>query len=247
MKDHVLVLATEVFHHWIAVVTGSAVSLYILISEKWRDKPVRWKTITGIFFAGLVFSIFFAWQDEYTSAEWREGEIQRLAGLTQAQDTQIKQQQKELQDKERPIILQAQTDPGIRALVERQDVELSKLKSEIPSPRKQALQLSNDILKFLAERERNEPQEQVTTTTTREEWNNQMQQFEQQYSTWMKETAAESQQRFAVPIAEVLEAARGAGVDASRIQGECEFFNGNKFGLQMCAVNIGTLANKLPQ
>jgi len=78
MVSHLWSLLIEVAHHWLAVVTGSTVSLFMLIWEKKKEKQIKWKYVLGIFFVGLVVSIFFAWQDEYTSAEWRGREISRL-------------------------------------------------------------------------------------------------------------------------------------------------------------------------
>jgi len=247
MWNHVLVYFSEIVNHWIAIVTGSAVSLFILIKEHRSQTPVKWKIIVTIFVAGCLLAMFFAWQNEYTSAEWRGGEIERLTAAIQAQQAQIQNLQTLVAQKDRPIILQQQTDPAILKLVERQDAELARLKSEIPSPRKKALQLSNDILKFLGERQKDEPTFQFSPTTTTDEWNQHMQQERQAYTAWMNQTAAESRERFALRVADVLEDAKENGIDTSRIQGICEFYNGNTFALQTCGVNIGSLARQLPQ
>jgi hypothetical protein len=78
MTSHAWTFALGVFQHWIALVTGSIVSLLILIYEKSKDRPVKWKKILFVFFLGLLVSLFFAWQDEYTSAIWRGQDISNL-------------------------------------------------------------------------------------------------------------------------------------------------------------------------
>jgi len=83
------ILVKEVLHHWIALVTGSVFSLYFLFPEKRRKKQVA----VGIFLAALMLSMFFAWQDEYTSAQWRGNEISRLNAVNYDQQTRLENQQ----------------------------------------------------------------------------------------------------------------------------------------------------------
>jgi hypothetical protein len=247
MSDHAWVLVTQIFQHWVALVSGSAVSLFILIKEKATDKPVRWKTIVSIFVAGFFVSLFFAWQDEYTSAEWRGNEVIRLSALTGAEGEQIKLLQTQLSQKDRPVVLQYVTDPAIMRLLNRQEQELAELKTELPSPKKKALQVSNDLLRFLADREKAEPPFPLPTgaMTTPDDFRQQMTIHEQAYLKWMTETATESQTRFAVPLAEVLQDMKAENIDVGRANGLCTFFNGNTFGIQDCATTIGVLAQKL--
>lgn len=100
MASHLWVFFLEAAGHWIAIVTGSAVSLFILIREKKNKKPIEWRTILVIFAAGLAISLFFSWQDEYTSAKWRGGEIQRLTAVTAAQTIQIGELDHTISDKD---------------------------------------------------------------------------------------------------------------------------------------------------
>ncbi len=248
MWSHVSTCVAGVIDHWVAIVTGSSVSLFILVKEKWSDKPVRWKTILAIFFAGFLISLFFAWQDQYTSAEWRGGEVSRLNGLIQGRDAEITNLRNELMQKDRPVVLQYATDPEITKMLNRQDQELAKLKNSLPSPKKRALQVSNDLLKFLAERNRAQPQFPMPNTTgTKEEFIKQQNAFEQAYVQWMNETSAQAQTRFAIPVAQVLEDMRTENIDAGSGGNLCTLFNGNTYAIQSCATTIGVLAQKLPR
>jgi hypothetical protein len=82
------IFVSEIFGHWLALVTGSVVSLFILVKEHRNDRSVRWRVIVGIFLVGLAVLVFFAWQDEYLSAGWRGGEI--LAVEQELRDAQLK-------------------------------------------------------------------------------------------------------------------------------------------------------------
>jgi hypothetical protein len=245
MSSYFWVFVTEVFHHWIALVTGSAVSLGILTWEKRQKTEVKWKTITTIFLAGLALSLFFAWEDEYTSAEWREGEIYRLSGLLLGENSQIQSLQSQLVAKDRPINLQVQPDPEIHTLLARQDAELLKLKGELPSPKKKALQLSNDILRFLSDRMKTKPNPPIFNGTANEQRVQMSNEFEQSFLKWMSETASEYQIRFGPGVSSIIDDAQSAGLSAENIK-ICIFSNGNTFEIQECGSRIGALADKLP-
>jgi septal ring factor EnvC (AmiA/AmiB activator) len=244
MRLWIFVLA--VWHHWEPLVLGGVVGVVIFLYEHRKKEPIPWRLIGYIIAAALLVSCFSAWKDQYTSAEWRGAEIGRLTTLLQAKNDQIGQLQDELRQKDRPIVLQTTTDPEIIRLLNQQERELARLKTELPSPKKRALQASNDLLRFLTERERAEPTFPIPDRNmTPDEFSKQQQAFEQAYEQWMNETRAESQTRFAVPLAQVLQDMRAENIDVGRAAAFCSFFNGNLFGIQGCATDIGVLAQKL--
>jgi hypothetical protein len=257
MSSHLWAFVFEVFSHWLSIAGGSLVSLGILIWEKSQRKEVKWKAILTIFLAGLGLSLFFAWQDEYTSAEWRTGKIYELNGLLQGKDAaiqtkdqQIQSLQTQLAEKDRPINLEQHSDPAIgmllAQLVSVQEKEQSQIKGDLPSPKKKALQVSNDILNFIAERMKVTPDSPLPRPgMTVEQYNQEQSEHERAYLQWMNETAAESTARFAIPIDGVLEDMKAENIDTKAFSGMCEFFNGNTFGLQQCATMIGRLAQQL--
>jgi hypothetical protein len=246
MQSHIWTCVAGIFDHWLAIVTGSGVSLFILIKEKATDKPVRWKAILAIFFGGFLISLFFAWQDEYTSAEWRGTEIARLGGLMQGKDDQIKILQNELMLKDRPVILQYTTDPKLAKLLNQNTLDLARLKNSLPSPKKKALQLSNDMIKFSQDVTRNQPTPPIFQgATTREEIGALMGKFEQGYVQWMNNMAANYNGQFAVRIVSLEEDVKAAGLPDTLSM--CEHSNGNTFGMERCAALVGVMAEKLPE
>ncbi len=250
MPSHIWVFLREVTGHWLSWVTGSAVSLSILIKEKWFRKPVKWKAIIGIFILGLGLSLFFAWQDEYTSAEWRGDEVNRLTGASQTEAQQVQQLQYIIDEKDRPVIIQTQHDPELDAIIKQQNAELAVLRHEVPSPRKQALLLSHEILLFFTERQKAEPIfEPPTVSMTREQWASLEQLNNQNYINWMKETFAGFRERFAVPIAEIMQAGKDAKIDTSSL-GLCNAASsgaGSTYEVEECGASLGALAEKFPK
>ncbi len=73
------------------------------------------------------------------------GEIVSNSADPGAKDARIVELERELREHERPMIMQI--PPELDRLLQHQDQELSKLRDSQPSPRKKALQLSNDINK----------------------------------------------------------------------------------------------------
>lgn len=256
MTSNALVFVHEILRHWLAIVTGSGVSLFMLVKEKWSGKPIRRKAISAIFLAGLLISIFLAWQDEHTSAEWRGGEIQRLTGLTQQQDNQIEGLSSLLAQKDRPIVLQQ--DPEIKALLKGQQAEIGALRKEVPSPRKTALQLSNDILLFTEAARKNDPAE--ASFASRPDWDTGKSQqeneriatqFYQQLTraeiAWMQQTASAYDLKFGTRVADLAQQAKDAGIsDASSVEDMCVGATGNTYVMEKCGARIGALAHRLP-
>jgi len=237
--------------HWIGIASGSTVSLGILIYEKWNEKPVRWRIIVGIFFLGLLASLFFAWQDQYTSAEWRGGEIKRLSGEVSAKNEEIKRLNGTISQKDRPIILQTSVDPQLKKLLVQQEVALEKLKNQIPSPKKRALQLSSDILKFLGEREKIQPvfpeppavSPGMSMDTYRQLSQQKNAEYDRTCDSWMNTIRADYKSQFSVRIIQTLEDFKNVGLEDPS-QGLC-WWGGNLFAIQACGAKIGLYAEKL--
>ena len=67
--------------HWAALVTGSAISIVVIIVEKKLRRNIEWKHVIWVMTCAIVVSSFLTWRDEYTSAQWRGTEIARLNGV----------------------------------------------------------------------------------------------------------------------------------------------------------------------
>jgi len=244
MGSHLVIFISEVLTHWLAIAGGSVVSLGLLAWEKWSGTPVKWKTILLIFSLGVAVSLFFAWQDEYTSAEWRGGEVIRLSATNKGDEDQIKVLQGQLAQKDRPITLQYATDPAILKLLNRQTEELAQLKSELPSPKKRALQVSNGLLKLLADRQKAQPGFPFPTESmTQDDVRKQQNTYEQAREQWTNETLSAAQSQFALPVAQVLQDMKDENIDLGKAT-ECRYWV-NDFMIQGCAMAIGGLAQKL--
>ncbi|HWF39731.1 MAG TPA: hypothetical protein VG322_14500 [Candidatus Acidoferrales bacterium] len=100
MPSHFWIFLTEIFSHWVTFVTGSAVSLIILVKEKYTEVTVKWKAISAVFFLGVTFSIFFAWQDEYASAVWRGTELAKSNALVDEKGREIHQLESQISQKD---------------------------------------------------------------------------------------------------------------------------------------------------
>jgi hypothetical protein len=243
-----LLLFVKVYlSNWQSYATGGVVTGLISVGERLFGKPLPKKAYFLIFVVSFSLAAFFlAWRDEFRRADGLASSNSQLS----AENGLLKQTNgtltSKLMEKERPIILQATPDPQIEKLLRRQDEELAKLKNSLPSPKKRALQVSTDLLKFLTEREKAQPSFPMPRdNTTREEFTKQQDGFEQAYLQWMNGTATESQARFAIPLAQVLEDMKAENIDTGNVSGFCTFFNGNTFGIQNCATGIGVLAQKL--
>ncbi len=213
-------------------------------TKEWAER-LRWE-FWAIAASCIFIATFQAWHDEFKQAETFSSSNSQLIGensiLKQDKDTLTA----ELVNKERPIIVQAAPDPEVQRLLKRQDEELAKLKSEMPSPKKKALQFSNDILKFLGDRMKVQPNLPALMGVTSEQWQQKMNEHTQNYMRWMNETAAEYQVRFGARVSSVLDDMQSAGLNTANIQ-MCVFSNGNTFGVQDCGARIGALAEKLPR
>jgi hypothetical protein len=237
---------SNVFSHHLAWIGG--ILTIIGLIEKVRDasvpipRPVIWWSVGLLLFVAS----YEAWMDEHQNAAVLIGEKAILTSVNSQLSTTNTNLIGQLGAKDRPVIIQVPPDPEIEKLLQRQDTELGKLKSQQPSPKKRALQVSHDMLMFLGDRTKSQPTFPIpTSATTREDSRRQDEQFTQLYEKWMRETAAEYQVRFSVPVAQILEDAKAAGIDTSGL-GLCGISNGNTFGIQRCAASVGTLAEKLP-
>lgn len=246
MWSNFLVYVSEIFGHWLALVFGPVITLVLVFAEKWLKWDVRRKHYVIVFLIGIPFAMFFAWRDEHTSSEWRGKQITRLTAEVQDRDMQIRALNNELETKQRPIVVQAAPDQAVEALLARQDRELRALKNEIPSPRKRALRLSNDILAFLAARMKVEPNESPPVGMTKQQFLQAIKVSEQRYDLWARDTASQYQVQFGRRVETVIDDMQSAGIKTNRIQ-MCLYSNGNTFQIQDCGARIGALAEKLPK
>src|ERR1017187_8346972 len=247
MPNELWMFIVAVFHYWQSLLTGGAIAIVIMIYERKNNKPLRWDVIAGVMVAALFISCFFAWKDQHGAADSESREISRLAGMQQADATQIGNLQTLLASKDRPVVLQATADPEMTAILKRQDEELTKLKASLPSPKKKALQLSHDILSFVAERSRmRPPAPTVNYGANREEFKRQWDQYAQTLTAQANETAAQYQIRFGSQVSSVLNDLKAANINTAAIDG-CITSSGGDFWMQICGSRIGALADKLPE
>lgn len=246
----------EVFEYLLSVVDHAffwfgGIALVIVEALKKVPRTKEWaERLRGEFWAIAALCIFIAtfqaWHDEFKGVETLNSSNSQLTGENKILKQTNVELISKLMEKERPIIVQAAPDPEIQRLLRRQDEELAKLKSEMPSPKKKALQLSNDILKFLGDRMKVQPGTPELMGATKDQWEQKMNEYTRNYVTWMNETAAEYQIRFGARVSSVSDDMQSAGLNTANIQ-MCVFSNGNTFGIQECGARIGALAEKLPR
>lgn len=189
----------------------------------------------------MPIAIFFSWQDQYTSAEWRATELLKANAVLSEKDHEIGALQTALAQKDRPLVIT--TDPEITKMLNRQERELAQLKDSLPSPKKRALQLSNDIFKFYDNRMKNQPHFPEQTPVSEQERNQQLAQFSQASEQWMHETGTAYNREFSSRVAILLEQMREAGLKEPGIE-MCTESMGNTYSVQHCAARIGALADK---
>jgi len=97
--------------------------------EAFKNKKIESRVFFAIGAFFLVLAFDQAWQDQYTSAEWRGGEISRLTASMQSKDAEIAQLRNEVMQKDRPVVLQYTSDPEIAKLMKRQEQEIANMKS----------------------------------------------------------------------------------------------------------------------
>jgi hypothetical protein len=242
MLSHVFSYIAAIFDHWLA--SWGAVGLLVVAMIEKLHKPISKKWFIWAATSCALIAMFQAWNDEHTRADQLSSDKSALVGANNTLTKENGHLGDLLREKDKPIIVQAAPDPEVDKLLKRQDEELTNLKTQLPSPKKRALQVSTDILKFLGDRVKNQPTFFPTTGETGEDWRRQNDQFSQDYMKWMNETAAKYQVQFAIPIAEVLQDMKSEGIDISGVD-ICNVSNGNTFAIQKCGVGLGTLAEKL--
>lgn len=245
MSNSLFVYASELLHHWLALFAGPVVTVVLLVLDKGLKREIKPKPFVALLLIGIPIAMFLAWRDEYTSAEWRGSDITRLTAQLQDEDARTHALSGQLAAKQQPIVVQAAPDPAVEELLERQDRELRALKSEMPSPRKRALQLSNDILKFMADRRKSEPNLTPPVGLTKAGYNQALNEINQKYTRWLHQTGAQYDVRFEARLQAVIDDMQAAGIktDSLRI---CVFSNGNTLAMEACGARIGALAEKLP-
>ncbi|MGH9688825.1 MAG: hypothetical protein ACRD5K_17220 [Candidatus Acidiferrales bacterium] len=247
MWTNALAFLSEIVAHWLALVTGPVVTLALIFIDKKLKREIKWKHFVALFLIGVPVAMFLAWQDEHTSAGWRGDQILRLTAQIQDRDSQIRLLKLELATKETPITVQAAPDPEVEEILRRQDEELRTLRSEIPSPRKRALQLSHDILGFLADRLKVEPNNTAfENAPTRQEAVKALHDSEEQDDRWMRETESEYELHFGARVVSFMQDMQSSGLNVDGLQ-PCQFPMGNTFAIEECGARIGALAEKLRQ
>lgn len=246
MWGALLAYVAAVFRHSRAIFTSGGGALVFFFWEHYTGRRIRWKVIAAICSVGCIVAMFLAWNDEHASAEWRGRRIYALTAQVDDRNAQISHLQEQLEAKQQPIVVQAAPDPEVEKLLALQGKELATLKSETGSPRKRALQLSNDILKFIADRMKGEPDVGPPFGATKEQFLNAMNAEDREYTQWMHQTASEYALRFGVRVDAVIDDMRADGIKTKTIEG-CDSSNGNTFMIQGCGASIGALAEKLPQ
>jgi hypothetical protein len=126
-----------------------------------------------------------------------------------------------------------------------QNQELLKLKNSLPSPKKNALQLSNDIINFISDKRKIPPEMPSFLGVSGVERIEQSKQVEKAYPIWLEESQRQYFSLFSLRLHAVAEDFKNAkindGVDQNCI-GPAESI----FTMQDCAIDVGSLADKLP-
>ena len=244
VSTHLWAFALGIWAHWAPILTGGVFSVIMLI---W-NQPLERKYILWVMAGAILVSSFLAWRDQFASAEWRGAEIGRMSAVIDSQEKQLKSAggqnetlQADLANKDRPINVIVPTNSDIKEILHRQDRELAEMKSQMPTAKKKALQLSNDLLRFLNEREKTRPP--YPDTNNNSSWDK----WSSLAGQWVYETSSQERIRFAVTIAEVIQDMedKNTGVPQA-LRDYCLQFDGIPFHIQRCATDIGLFAQKLP-
>jgi hypothetical protein len=251
VRQEILEYMLAVGDHWFFWFGGIVLVIFELVKRipNWKDKAEKWfpaKIFWGVAVLCMAIATFQAWHEEHTRAAQLSDDKIALSAKNDALNAENGRLTNQLIAKERPIVIQAVPDAEVQKLLKRQDEELAKLKNSVPSSRKKALQLSNDILNFLSDRMKTQPDTPELIGMTKEQWQQKMNEHGQNYDRWMRETAAEYQVRFGARVSSVSDDMQSAGLNTVNIQG-CIFSNGNTFRIQQCGAQIGALAEKLPR
>ena len=243
MVNSVLGYISAIFDHWLF--SWGAVGLLVVAMIEKLHKPISKKWFVAAAGVCLLIAMFQAWKDENERAEKSSDSNKTLSAQNDALQQRNSDLTNQLVAKERPIVLQPTPDKEIEKLLRRQDEELARLKTQLPSPKKKALQLSNDMIKFSQNVTRNYPSPPIIQgAKTREEFQAQMDQYDKSYVQWMQNVAADYDGQFAVRIASLEDDIKTSGlIDTIEM---CQHSNGNTFMLERCAALIGVLAEKLP-
>jgi hypothetical protein len=230
--SNVILFISAVVAHWLVTFGGVAMVGFGLW-EKYKHKETAKWIFWGLAVVLLVVAFYQAWSDEHHNTEVVIGEKANLSGANYT----LAQQNQRLLDllgaKDRPLVVQLPPDVEVEKLLRQQQRELEQLKQARPSPRKKAVQLSRDIIAFLADKIKNQPHMEPGVDAN-------------VYINWMNGIASDYTNQFALRIASTEEDARNAGVNANNIM-TCNYSNGNTFGVQDCAQKIANLAEQLPQ
>lgn len=177
-------------------------------------------------------------------------EFRADAGAKAAQIEELERALNRAQQQQRPTF---QRDPEIEKILRHQEEEISQLKSENPSPKKKALELSNDIIKFVADETRSEPIIPIRRAATGEEFAKQQEEDTAAYQKWGNEINVQFQYLFARRIAYLEDDVRALNLPGPKPGGlpdeafvHCENMNGSLRAIERCGIALGALASKLP-
>lgn len=191
-----------------------------------------------------------AWHDEFKRAEAFSSSNSQLTGENNSLRQERDSLTNKLIDKERPTIVQTTPDPQIGELLKRFEEDEKKYR---PSPRKAALKLSTDILKFYQDKLKSEPPiPQEAPGMTQE----QLKDAQTKYELWGKSVASEYVTRFGSRTRSLIDDMLAAnfdpaGGDVPKMQNDCSHppENGSRLVRMMeyCGSRIGAIAEKLPK
>lgn len=244
MHQEIFEYALAVADHWFFWFGGIVLVVFELVKRipRWKDRAEK-SFSPAVFWGGAVvcmlIATFQAWRDEHI----RVGQLSREKITLAARNDSLNE---ELIAKERPIVLQPAPNKEIEKLLKRQDEELAKLRTNLPSPKKKALLLSNDILKFLGDRMKEQPVSTIMRWGPKVDLQTRMNQDFQENLVWTRETRAQFGTKFAVRIADVIQDMKMAKLDIRPITGTCDAGN-NTYMLQQCGAELGVMAQQLPE
>jgi hypothetical protein len=264
MTHQILGYLAAILDHWLFW-WGAIGLLIVAMIEKLLNRPLRKKWFFIAALACLVVAMFQAWNDENERAE----KLLTANGTLTTQNRTLQQDKDrlvaELANKDRPLVVQVPPDPEISKILKTYQSELARLANQVSSPKKRALQVSTDILKFLGEREKGQPilsakrsvvlndggrlgSHPLGETGYRRdlEWTQQAERHEQAMTRYLNDTVADFHTRFTLSVNQVIQDMETAGIDSRMAEIYCTAAN-NIVVVQNCAVTLGTLAEKLPE
>jgi|ERR1700723_651269 len=153
--------------------------------------------------------------------------------------------------KKPPVLVQH--DPVIDQILKSQQDQIAQLRTQFPCPKKKALELSNEIIKYATDAIKDMPLPTMVGATTKEESARRFQHDIAEEERWQNQLNAGFQYQFARRIADLQEDVRALHLPGLMPGGlpdesflHCDNMNGNPTAIEKCGISLGNLANKLP-